>query len=234
MNTRLLILAGFLTALYAPSGRGQAVGEIVGTVTDQSGAVVPNVKITAVQTTTSLTRNTVSSAQGTYTLAQLPVGSYDVTAEAPGFKAAKSAGITLNVSQQRELDFTLSLAGAEQTVEVTAAPPLVTTTNGSLGGLVTGEQVQALPLNGRAITNLVMLQPGLNLETDATGWQAPEWAGNGNRGQTEVAMLDNIDTTDAEMGNVQFWNFNLDAIAEFKVLQNNYSAEYGQGAGTIV
>jgi hypothetical protein len=235
MNTRLLLLAGFVAVLYAPSGlRAQAVGEILGTVTDQSGAVVPNVKITAVQTTTSLTRNTVSSAQGTYTLAQLPVGSYDVTVEAPGFKAAKSTGVTLDVSQQRELDFTLSVAGAEQTVEVTAAPPLVTTTNGSLGGLVTGEQVQALPLNGRAITNLVMLQPGLNLETDATGWQAPEWAGNGNRGQTEVAMLDNIDTTDAEMGNVQFWNFNLDAIAEFKVLQNNYSAEYGQGAGTIV
>lgn len=75
MNTRLLILAGFVTALYAPSGlRAQAVGEILGTVTDQSGAVVPNVKITAVQTATSVTRNTVASAQGTYTLAQLPGG----------------------------------------------------------------------------------------------------------------------------------------------------------------
>ncbi len=235
MKAPLLLYVGLVAGLCAPGLLdAQAVGEITGTLTDPSGAIMPNVKITAAQSATGVTRTTVSSGQGTYTLSQLPVGTYDVTAEATGFKKATTTGVTLDVSQQRELDFKLSLASAEEKVEVTAAPPLVTTTNGSLGGLVTGEQVQALPLNGRAITNLVMLQPGLNMETDATGWQAPEWAGNGNRGQTEVATLDNIDTTDAEMGNVQFWNFNLDAIAEFKVLQNNYSAEYGQGAGTIV
>ncbi|MBV8807634.1 MAG: carboxypeptidase regulatory-like domain-containing protein [Acidobacteriaceae bacterium] len=235
MRGRLALVLSLATGLFAPPLlRGQAVGEITGTLTDPSGAVMPNVKITALETAMGLIRTTVSSAQGTYTLSQLPVGNYEVTAEAPGFKKATTTGVTLDVSQQRQLDFTLSLQSAEATVEVTAAAPLVTTTNGSLGGLVTGEQVQTLPLNGRQITNLVMLQPGLNYETDQTGWMAPEWAGNGNRGQTEVAMLDNIDTTDAEMGNVQFWNFNLDAIAEFKVLQNNYSAEYGQGAGTIV
>lgn len=235
MKQRLLLLVTLALGLWDPATlRAQAVGQILGTVTDPSGAVVPNVKVTAVQTATGFTRTTFSSTLGTYTLTQLPVGIYDVTAQVSGFRTATSTGVTLDVSQQRQLDFTLSLAGAEQTVEVTAAPPLITTVNGSLGGLVTGQQVQSLPLNGRAITNLVMLQPGLNMETDGTGWQAPEWAGNGNRGQTEVATLDNIDTTDAEMGNVQFWNFNLDAIAEFKVLQNNYSAEYGQGAGTIV
>jgi hypothetical protein len=210
------------------------VGQILGTVTDPSGAVVPNAKVTVVEEFTGLSRSTVSTAVGSYTLAQLPVGTYSVTAEASGFKTATTKGITLDVSQQRVVDFTLALAGAQQVVEVTAAPPLLTSTNGALGGLVTGEQVQTLPLNGREITNLVMLQPGMNMETDATGWLAPEWAGNGNRGQTEVATLDNTDTTDAEMGNVQFWNFNLDAIAEFKVLQNNYSAEYGQGGGTVV
>ncbi len=222
-------------AFFAPSRiQAQAVGEILGTVTDPTGAVVPGAKVTAVEEATGLSRSTVSSGVGTYTLAQLPVGTYAVSAEAAGFKTATSKGITLDVSQQRQVDFTLSLAGAQQTVEVSAAPPLLITTNGGLGGLVTGEQVQTLPLNGREITNLVMLQPGMNMETDLTGWLAPEWAGNGNRGQTEVSTLDNIDTSDAEMGNVQFWNFNLDAIAEFKVLQNNYSAEYGQGGGTIV
>jgi hypothetical protein len=70
----------------------------------------------------------------------------------------------------------------------------------------------------------------MNPETDGTGWLAPEWAGNGNRGQTEVSMLDNIDTSDAEMGNVQFWNFNLDAIAEFKVLRGQYNPEFGRSS----
>ena len=65
------------------------------------------------------------------------------------------------------------------------------------------------------------------------GWLAPQWISNGNRGETVVATLDNADATDTEMGTLQFWNFNLDAIAEFKVLQNNYSALYGQGGGTI-
>jgi carboxypeptidase family protein len=235
MKGRLLILAGILFVWVNLPGwlHAQAVGEILGTVTDPSGALLPNAKVTAVLSSTGLTRTTVTGGSGAYTLAALPVGIYSLTVEATGFKSATSTGVTLDVSQQRELDFGLSLAGAEQQVEVTAVAPLVTTTHGALGGLVTGQQVQTLPLNGRAITNLVMLQPGLNFETDQTGWLAPEWAGNGNRGQTEVATLDNIDTTDAEMGNVQFWNFNLDAIAEFKVLQNNYSAEFGQGAGTI-
>ncbi len=67
----------------------------------------------------------------------------------------------------------------------------------------------------------------------AMGWLAPMWASNGNRGETAVAQLDGADATDSEMGTVQFWNFNLDAIAEFKVLQANYSAEFGQGGGTI-
>src|SRR5262249_24543445 len=188
--------------------KGQAIGEILGTVRDPTGAVVPQAKITAVETATGLARTTISGAEGTYALPQLPVGTYDGTAGVAGFKSASTRGITLDDSQQRELDFTLTLAGAQQEIEVNAAPPLLTTTNGSLGGLVTGEQVQTLPLNGREITNLVMLQPGMNKETDATGWLAPEWAGNGNRGQTEVATLDNIDASDAEMGNVQFWNFN--------------------------
>jgi hypothetical protein len=236
MRAREFLLGVFIVLMLSSSYRlrAQAVGQILGTVRDQTGAVVPNCKITAVQVSTGFTRSTVSGAAGSYTLSQLPVGTYEVNAEARGFKKAATTGITLDVSQQRQVDFTLTLAGTQQTVQVTTAPPLLTTTNGSLGGLVTGQQVQTLPLNGRDITNLVMLQPGMNQETDATGWLAPEWAGNGNRGQTEVAMLDNVDASDAEMGNLQFWNFNLDAIAEFKVLQNNYSAEYGQGGGTVV
>src|ERR1035441_6658506 len=93
-----------------------------------------------------------------------------------------------------------------------------------LGGLVTEQQVQTLPLNGRSIENLVMMQPGMAQDQGSMGWLAPRWISNGTRGETVVPTLDNADATDTEMGTPQFWNFNLDAIAEFKVLQNNYSA----------
>ncbi|MGH9451629.1 MAG: carboxypeptidase regulatory-like domain-containing protein, partial [Terriglobia bacterium] len=173
------------------------------------------------------------SSAGTYTIPHLPVGTYTVTAVASGFKTAVAQDVTLDVSQQRQVNFTLALAGVLSKVEVKATPPLLNTTTGSLGGLVSAEQVQNLPLNGRNISGLVMMQPGMAQDTGSMGWMGPQWISNGNRGETQVGTLDGADVSDAEMGTIQFTNFNLDAIAEFKVQQNNYSAEYGQGAGTV-
>ena len=211
----------------------QATGAIEGTVTDPSGAVIPGARITATRIETGVSQSTVTSGGGTYTISNLVVGNYNVTAEGGGFKTASATGITLDVSQKREVNFKLSVVGIESTVEVNAAPPLLNTTDGMLGGLVTAEQVETLPLNGRSIANLVMMQPGMAQDTGSMGWLAPQWISNGNRAETLVATLDNADASDTEMGTPQFWNFNLDAIAEFKVLQNNYSAMYGQGGGTI-
>jgi hypothetical protein len=196
--------------------------------------VVPNAKVTAIQEGTGFTRFTISGTSGTYSLPNLPVGTYDVTAEVSGFKKATSSGITLDVSQQREVDIRLAVAGSIQEVEVTAAPPLLNTSNATIGGLVNGQQVSTLPLNGRDITNLVMMQPGVNYEVDSSFPFEGYVAANGNRGTTGSSYLDNSDTSDNELGGTQFTNFNLDAIAEFKVLQNNYSAEYGRGSGVIV
>ncbi len=225
----LLVLA-FLVP--APAW-AQAVGAIVGTVTDPSGAVIPNARITATHVATGVSQSTVTSGAGTYTIPNLVVGTYTVAAVGEGFKPATAEGITLDVSQRREVDFKLNVTGLESTVEVNAAAPLLNTTDGTLGGLVTEQQVQTLPLNGRSIANLVMMQPGMAQDTGGMGWLAPQWISNGNRAETLVATLDSADASDTEMGTPQFWNFNLDAIAEFKVLQNNYSAMYGQGGGTI-
>jgi hypothetical protein len=211
----------------------QATGAIVGTVADPSGAVIPGAKVTATRIDTGVSQSTVTSGTGNYTIPNLVVGTYNVTAEGGGFKTANATGITLDVSQQREVDFKLTVVGVESTVEVNATPPLLNTTDGMLGGLVTEEQVQTLPLNGRSIANLVMMQPGMAQDTGSMGWMSPQWISNGNRAETLVATLDNADASDTEMGTPQFWNFNLDAISEFKVLQNNYSAMYGQGGGTI-
>ena len=211
----------------------QAVGTIVGTVTDSSGAVVPQAKVTATRVDTGVSQSTVTGSAGTFAIPRLDVGTYTVRVDVSGFAPQTISGVTLDVSQERNLDFRLSLAGVTQTVGVTAAPPLITTTNGTVAGLVSQEQVEELPLNGRSIQNLVMLQPGMAQDQGGMGWQAPQWIGNGNRGETAVATLDGADATDSEMGTVQFWNFNLDAIAEFKVEQANYSAEFGQGGGTV-
>jgi hypothetical protein len=229
----LLFLAAFVLLTHCRFVHAQAVGTITGTVSDPSGAVIAGARITATRVETGVAQSTVTTGTGTYTIPSLVVGTYDILAEAQGFKSGTATGIALDVAQTRVVDFKLVLAGATTTVEVTAAPPLLNTTDGALAGVVSTEQVQNLPLNGRDVSGLIMMQPGMGQDTGNMGWLRPQWISNGNRAETLVGTLDGGDIADPEMGTLQFTNFNLDAIAEFKVQQNNYSAQYGQGAGTI-
>lgn len=234
-----LSLFCFAIVLLTPhSSQAQAVGSIVGTVTDPSGAVVPNVTVTATNEDTQVSQSAVTGNAGNYTIPRVPVGTYKVSVEAKGFQKGSASGVTLDVSQTRAVNFTLALLSVSESVKVDTTPPLLNTTDATIGGLVSEEQVQNLPLNGRSIEGLVFMQPGVVADTGGMGWMTGQgaggqWIANGNRGETMVGTLDNADVSDAEMGTIQFQNFNLDAIAEFKVLQNNYSAEYGQGGGTI-
>ncbi len=231
----LCVLSALFCLLVGSSTlKAQAVGEITGTVTDPSGAVVPNARITATNTATDVSQSTVSSSAGTYTIPRLPVGMYTVTAESRGFKTGVAREITLDVSQQRQVNFRLVLAAASAKVEVNAAPPLLNTTNGTLGTTVSEEQVENLPVDGRNIENLMTQVPGVVPSTGSMGWMSNELVSNGNRGETEVGTLDGSDIADAEMGTLQFTNMNFDAISEFKIQTNDYSAQYGQGAGSVM
>lgn len=225
------LLLGLISLLPRPIW-AQATGAIVGTVTDSSGALIPNAKVTATRVGTGVSQSTVTSTAGTYTIPNLVGGTYNVIAEAPGFRA----GITLDVSQQRQVDFKLALVAVASSVEMDTAPPLINTTDATVG-LVSEEQVQTLPLNARDIAGRIMMQPGMAQDTGSMEWMmssiAPQWIANGNHGETPIGTLDDSAISDAEVGTLQFTNFNLDAISEFKVLQNNYSAQYGQGAGTV-
>src|SRR6202453_353882 len=120
----------------------QAVGTIVGTVTDSSGAVIPKARFRAIRDATQVAQSTVTGGGGTFAIPHLDVGTYTVKVDAAGFSSQTVAGITLDVSQTRNLDFTLSAAGVVQTVGVTAASPLINTTNGSLAGLISQQQVE--------------------------------------------------------------------------------------------
>jgi hypothetical protein len=235
MNVRALLLTAiFLAASRPVKLYSQAVGSIVGLVVDQAEAVLPNAKVTAVEKGTQFTRTATTSNAGTYTLSLLPVGTYSVRVEALGFQP-KSVDVTLDVEQRREVNFILAVSGVETRVEVTGVAPTINTTTGTLGGLVNERQVVSLPLNGREITNLMLLQPGMQIETNSSGtFRDRATSGNGNRGTSGAGYMDGIDITNDELGGATFSNFNLDAIAEFRILQNNYSAEHGRGGGTIV
>jgi hypothetical protein len=138
------------------------------------------------------------------------------------------------LSNDREVNFTLSVQGISTKLEVAAVAPPIDTTTGTIGGLVEGRQVANLPLNGRDITNLMLMQPGQVQETNSSFSFEVNTSGNGNRGTTNSSYLDGMDSSDNELGGGQFGNFNLDAVSEFRILQNNYSAEYGRGSGTVV
>ena len=118
---------------------------------------MPGAKVTATRVETGVAQSTVTTGVGTYTLPRLDVGTYNVDCEATGFKTGTVSDITLNVSQTRSVDFTLVVSGVTQSVEVTAAPPLLNTTDGTLAQVVSGEQLQNLPLNGRNIEGLMTI-----------------------------------------------------------------------------
>ncbi|MGH9784139.1 MAG: carboxypeptidase-like regulatory domain-containing protein, partial [Terriglobia bacterium] len=134
---------------------------ILGTVRDSTGAVIPAATVTVRNTETGLTRTGQSGADGSYRLAALPVGPYEVRAEQAGFRAEVRSGVTLTVGQEAVLNFALQVGAIEQTVEVTGEAPLVNTTSGMLGSLVNEQQVADLPLNGRNYLELSLLQPGV-------------------------------------------------------------------------
>ena len=139
---------------------------------DQTGAVVVQAKVVATQVETQVVQSAVTSSSGVFALPNLAVGTYNVRVEATGFAPDSVNGITLDVSQERNLDFKLVLAGQAETVGVTADAPLINTTNATLAGLVTEQQVVSLPLNGRSIQNLVMMQPGMAQDKEAwDGWR---------------------------------------------------------------
>src|ERR1035437_1008578 len=156
----------FVTAM--PVFAQLSTGSILGVVKDSSGAVMPGAQVTARNAETGQSRSAVAGGDGEYRFSSLPVGHYDVSVAQSGFRTEMQRGLTLEVSQEAVINFTLQVGTAEQQVTVAGEVSLINTTNATLGGLVNEEKVAELPLNGRNYVNLTLLQTGVAQNTNVS------------------------------------------------------------------
>ena len=201
--------------------------ELFGTVLDPSGAVVPQTKIRAEDQATGTLYSGFSNGMGTYHLLGLPPGRYTLTAEAAGFVIFRNSGLVLHVGDQTMVDIVLALAGAE-TVDVQSQAPLLQTASGTVSFSVDRAKVETLPLDGRNFIPLVALSPGVALPS---GSLLPRI--NGSRPRTNEYLYDGVSVLQPEPGQVVFYPI-IDAIEEFRLNVNAYSAEYGRSNGGTV
>jgi len=215
------------------------VATIVGTVTDPSGAVVPNVTITITQTETGRAITSNSNDAGQYVVPDIPIGHYTVKVSATGFKVAERTGIVLNVGERERVDFQLALGTTAQSVSVEANAVAVQTDTGEVSTLVSGTQITELSTNGRSIYTYVALTPGAaSLMPD---FQAPTPVGanssisfNGNRPGHNLYLLDGGENSDRGGAGSSSVMPSMDAIAETQTLASNYSADYGLSSGGTI
>jgi hypothetical protein len=235
--------AGFLCSVFAilactaGTSWGQtATGQITGTVTDASGALVSGAKIKITSTLTGLARETTTDGRGTYSVPLLPVSAYLVTAEKDGFKLAASSANELKVDQVLRVDLTMELGSLTETVEVVGRSVALDSETAGIGHVITEKQVTELPLNGRNFLQLLFLGNGA-VETGGEQGVMRQGAGNaisinGSRPTSNNYMLDGTSNTDTALGTPAAI-LSIDAIQEFKEQTATYSAEYGFSANQI-
>jgi hypothetical protein len=233
-----------LAAMY--SLRAQTVnGTILGLIQDQQGAVVAGAEVTARNLETGAVRRTAADENGTYRIFSIPAGPYEVSASLPGFKTEVRTGIAVTVGADISVNFSLAVGGISEQVQVTGEAPQVDAVSSTLGGFVNSTTIRELPLNGRDWLQLSLLQPGtLQNAGEAQADTARAQRGNGlaisisgGRIVENVFRIDGLvvnDYANAGPGSSLHVNMGVDAIREFSILTNNYSAEYGRGASGVI
>ena len=226
----LLILLLVPAALLAQTGSA-ALG---GRVSDDSGAALPGVTITATNNATGFTRSVVTGADGSYRFPSLPVGTSTVTADLSGFASVTTRNVELNVAQERELNITLKPASVKEQITVTASSPLVETTP-AVSTVISQTQMENLPLNGRQFANLGSLAPGTTLSVNADPTKPGQLtiALNGGSGRNVNFLVDGGDNTDDTIGGA-LQNFNIEAVQEFNIQTQAYKAEFGRTTGGVL
>jgi hypothetical protein len=212
-------------------------GTILGTVKDQTGAVVPDAKVTIVNQGTGESITTTTRPDGTYIVTPLKIGSYRITVELAGFKKEENAAFDLNIQQQAVVDFALQTGATNETVQVTAQAELLQTQSAVVGQVIGAKTVEAMPLNGRDWTMLATLTPGVT-QPQQGARAGNQFAANGTRPAQNDYLLDGIDNNSNDVdflsGEADVVKPPVDAISEFNIQTNNFSAEFGRAGGAIV
>ena len=223
-----------LAALAAPSlsSAQDANGRIFGTAYDQQGAVIAAAQITATNMATQVTRTAVTDSEGHFQVLALPIGNYTVTAQHPGFRTVVSAEQKLLINQALRIDIKMEVGAASEKVEVGAEAAPVETVNATLGQSVTGRVLTNMPLNGRDALDLALLQPGVTESNDDNNG-AGNYSIAGGRSDSVTFLLDGGLNNDL-IDNSNLLDPNPDAIAEFRLLTSNYTAEFGRNGGGII
>ena len=239
---RTLCLAA-LVGLLPTSASAQSVsGTLLGTVTDSSGAVVANAKVTIINEGTGLTRVVTADSNGEYIAPSLPTGHYTITSEMSGFKTVALSNIEVGVDQRVRMNIKHEVGAMSESVSVTAEAPLLQTSSSELGTTVGHQQIEALPLNGRNFVNLTRTVPGVlrgipGANIDGAGslaWRASaSFSANGQRPRDNNYMLDGVDNNETWLQTVVIFP-SVDALDEFKLQTSTYSAEYGRSLGGVV
>ena len=232
MRTRLLPLIALLACVFAfttPAGAQTINGNIVGTITDEQGAAVPGVTVTATNTGTGATRSATTDDEGNYRIAGLPVGNYTVKVEKTGFASA-NASVSVSAATDSRADVQMKAGQVSEQVTVVATGALLDTTQSQVAKTV--DQTRILELPGRnSLTGLALLNPGVL--PNQNGRPGSGFAVNGNRTRSNNFTIDGANNNDQSLS-IPRQNLPPEAIGEFQIITNNFAAEFGRNAGSYV
>jgi Carboxypeptidase regulatory-like domain/TonB-dependent Receptor Plug Domain/TonB dependent receptor len=234
-------VVAIVALLAASQSYGQVdTGAVLGTIKDTSGALMPGVRVTLTNEDTGQVTTTTSGSSGEFTFSPVKIGHYSVSAEFRGFQKVEHSAVTVDVQQRVVVDFTLPPGRMTETVMVTGEPPALQTQDASVGQVIGAKTINNLPLNGRNFTFLAQLSAGVTQDQqDTRGLGASgSFSANGLRPAQNNYLLDGIDNNtnlvDFLNGTAYSVRPPVDAIQEFKVQTNNYSAEIGRSAGAVL
>lgn len=230
----LVCLCLMSSSLLFAQGTG---GRILGRVADPSGAVLANVKVTATNEATGVSRSVTTDQSGDYTFPQVEVGTYTVSFDLTGFTANARKGVQVELNQIVTLNSTLKIGGAKETVEVSSEAPVVDTTSTQLGSVMDSKQVSNLPLNSRDTYQLLQLQPGVQGVGGSDLFYGSNTSGgvsvNGGRSRSNNFSVNGGDGNDLFVNGPAIQP-SPDSIEEFRVISNTFDAEYGRNSGAVI